>query len=209
MVELADLETAYTDQVLPRFRELYEAMAGFIGTVCGGVVAFRFLTSDMHGIAHAARVAALGLRLRRARGTEGVLIGLSTREAEEALLLAAFFHDSGRSNEGSDPGHNLVGQSIFEARAGDLRPSVAPHVRAAASRAIAAHAGPAPERMDAVAVAVANADRLDRVRFGDTPRPRLMRDDGVWERFEPLAAPFVRIVHTTRVLSDLSIERPG
>lgn len=192
------LEALYVQQVLPAFRDLLAAVRPHLRTTVGGRPAFLRVGSRVHGLGHFARVGTLGLRIAGAARR-----GPASPDLESAVTLAAFFHDSGRTHDGYEPGHAEAGAGILEALAPALRFSEA--VVAAAAEAIRLHE--APESVvpgaSVVAVALANADRLDRVRLGDAPIPERMYDDGVWRDLQPVSAWLLQHVTNRRCWADV------
>ncbi len=146
-------------------------------------------------MSHWVRVACLGLRIAELAWT-----GKGLAEDEEALLLAAFFHDAARTRESLDTGHGQRGACLLEAFAGPL--AWDPGIVAIAADAIRRHEGQAeaiPPRSGRVASALANADRLDRVRFGDRAEGSLMHPDGVWPDLQKASWALVERVDEARI----------
>jgi hypothetical protein len=170
------LDGLLRERVFPRYRTLLGAVQGHIGGRVAGRFAFDRIQSGIHGLSHWTRVGCLALRIVN----DLPLDGRPRSVDEEAVLLAAFFHDSGRIGEGTEPGHGEAGATILEALAGGMR--LDPATVAVAARAIRLHESkqsPLPTA-DRVAIALANGDRVDRVRLGETPIPERMYDDGIW-----------------------------
>ncbi len=193
---LLRLEALLEGRVLPRFlqlcqevgQELRSGRVDFPG-------AFRLIRSPIHGMTHWVRVGCLGLGI-----AEAAWGGDDRKDDEESLLLAAFFHDAARVNEHLDSGHGRRGAALLEACAEPLAwPS---RIAGPAADAIRRHQGQGGEiRHGAgrVAAALANADRLDRVRFGDVPVDRLMHLDGAWQDLLEPACRLVDRVDEARV----------
>jgi len=141
--------------------------------------------SSLHGRRHWTRVACLGLAMLR---DEGVC---RPREEqfmlERRLLLAAFFHDIGRLDEGRDTGHAERGERVFRFMA--LAVFVGPEDIESVALAIRNHASdPAVLRgADLVAACIANADRLDRARLYEHPMPERMYPELPWREWEEAA----------------------
>jgi len=141
--------------------------------------------SSLHGRRHWTRVACLGLamlrdeRARRPHEEQLVL--------ERRFLLAAFFHDIGRLDEGRDTGHAERGEQVFRFMAPDL--SVEPEDIESVALAIRNHASdPAVlPGADLVAACIANADRLDRARLYEHPLPNRMYPELSWKEWEKTA----------------------
>jgi hypothetical protein len=215
MWNLDDLERVYLKQIRPSFLALTSQTRDVFASQPCRPRPFLFWDSPYHGVGHFARVGCLALALYERRRERSVLAGRTPdgptpSETVEALVLSAFFHDSGRINENRDRGHGPAGEQIFRAFASRVVPAPKPSVCAVVSAAILYHCGGGVGSPDGVATAVANADRLDRIRFGDRPVPRLMCDDeGAWKDFEPLARDFVDLVSTARVLEDVGPNPAG
>jgi HD superfamily phosphodiesterase len=141
--------------------------------------------SSLHGRRHWTRVACLGLAMLRDEGAR--------RPHEEQLvierrfLLAAFFHDIGRLDEGRDTGHAERGEQVFRfivlalcVDSADIE-SVALSIRNHASDPAVLPGA------DLVAACVANADRLDRARLCEHPLPGCMYPELPWEDWEEAA----------------------
>jgi len=174
---------------------------------------FRLFHSPLHGLDHWARAGVLGLAIAgrlRALGRVTTPCLAAAGGLEEAAILAAFFHDSCRTVEWSDPGHAREGREVW--RHWSSRKGLGKDLSSAVAQAILFHAGHRPpvdpEAMEA-AVCLANADRLERIRFGESPRERLMYDDGAWREIEALAPLLVRILDGDAVRRDLGIDGVG
>jgi hypothetical protein len=183
------LDGLLRERVLPRYRTLLAAVQDHIGGRVGGRYAFDRIQSGIHGLSHWTRVGCLALRI-----VDDLPLDGRPREVdEEAVLLAAFFHDSGRIGEGTEPGHGEAGATILEALAEGMH--LDPATVAVAARAIRLHESnqsPLPTA-DRVAIALANGDRVDRVRLGEAPIAARMYDDGIWPS---LVAPSTWLLHT-------------
>lgn len=197
------LESILREDVIPRYRRLLDATRDVVGRPVGGRVAFGRLWSTCHGLAHWTRVGCLALRIVRALPTDGRPV----ERDEEAVLVASFFHDAGRLTEWHEPGHGEAGARILEALAGDL--GLDPSIVLIAAQAIRLHDSddcPLPPA-DRVGIALANADRLDRVRLGESPRSDLMYDDGVWPSLVKPSEWLLRFVEGHRFWQGLRTER--
>lgn len=207
-IESMDAESwldLYRRVVAPRFNALYAQFLP-LGLGFQGFRAFGLIDSQWHGADHWARVACLGVAIADAMDSPSKNVakdagrtgasahpgqldadGLSPNERIEAVLLAAFFHDCGRIDEGRDSGHAMRGQQVFDAYA--VAVGVDPRIARAASTAILAHAtGPAIHPgAGPVTACLANADRLDRFRIGDVPDPRLLYPDKISAGLIPAA----------------------
>ncbi len=114
MSNLADLERLYLEHVLPRSYTLSRQVRTAIGSHVGGPPLFLLWDSPIHGAGHYACVGCLALALPEHR--RGLEIRAGKRsggplapETVEALVLLAFFHDSGRINENQDSNHGRAG----------------------------------------------------------------------------------------------------
>jgi hypothetical protein len=163
--------------------------------------------SRLHGIDHWARVGTLSLAIAASLRDLGRVKDPALAAPcglEDAVLLAAFFHDCSRSTEATEPGHGAAGERVWRSWA--ARKEMDTGIRAAVSQAILFHEGHRPAVDPAagpVAVCLANADRLDRVRLGDAVRPHLLYDDGVWPDLLPLAEKLLGALGPSRVRGDL------
>ncbi len=146
--------------------------------------------SYLHGRRHWTRVACLGLAMLREREPHRPpLDHLAPPLAvlEHRFLLAAFFHDIGRLDEGRDTGHAGRGERVFRFMAPVL--SVDPGDIESAAVAIRNHASdPAVlPGADLVAACIADADRLDRARLYERPLPDCMYPVLPWEKWAEAA----------------------
>lgn len=177
-----------TTIVAPRFRALFDGVRDHIGRRVDGCLAFGRLDSPIHGLDHWLRVGCLAVRLAELTGRTGLAKLADERPVDalalEPVLLAAFFHDSGRLGEWLEPGHGEAGARVLESLAPAL--GLSPDAVATAAHAIRLHEYQLPlaDAPDLATRVLANADRLDRIRFGERVRPALMYDDGAWSTIE-------------------------
>jgi len=146
--------------------------------------------SYLHGRRHWTRVACLGIAMLRDERVHRSPQGTPMVEhsvLEHRFLLAAFFHDIGRLDEGRDSGHPVRGERVFRFMAPAL--NVDPGDVESVAIAIRNHASyPAVlPGADLVAACVANADRLDRARLYERPQPDRMYPELPWEKWEEAA----------------------
>jgi len=143
-----------------------------------------------HGLDHWVRVGIYGLAIARALRDQGRVrtAGLAPERAlEDAVLWAAFFHDCGRIGEGEEPDHGRTADRAWRQYADRVR--LSRELAAAVSQALLFHVDhqPVDPAANEVAICLCNADRLDRVRLGQAPRPAWMYDDGIWQKLAPLS----------------------
>jgi len=157
---------------------------------------FASISSPIHGIQHWVRVGIHGLAIAHALREQGKIP--STENIDEAVLCAAFFHDCARLTEGLEYDHGRAGDQVW--RHYFQRKEIAAETGDAVSQALLFHVDHPSVDRDAnpVTICLCNADRLDRVRLDQMPKPDLMYDDGVWRELEP---------HSGRLLEEVSIER--
>lgn len=153
--------------------------------------AFQQWDSPLHGYAHWVRVAILGramagLWCENHRYPQGEIF----RDVEiirYGVTTAAFFHDCMREGEGSEKGHGAAGAATWRAFAS--RRGYDPRWIEYVAEAINKHDFLQPgEGIQAgtLDICFANADRLDRVRFGEEPDPAKMYGDE-WKELLPMA----------------------
>lgn len=169
---------------------------------------FRKLRGPLHGIDHWLRVAIQGLAIARALRGGGRVAApclLEPEGLEEALVLAAFFHDSARTTDGTEAGHGKEAEKVWRHFAGRkiLPRDLQEHV----SEAILFHedhrsVDPAARE---VTICLCNADRLDRVRLGEKIDPRRMYDDGIWRSLEPFSGRLLEELSPAKVLSEMGL----
>ena len=200
MVDLEAFDVLYRDRVLPACRLLLAGVKADLGVPMAGVPAFDRIGSRFHVLGHWVRVGCLALRIADALPRASFPVD----DVERAVTLAAFFHDSGRTIDGYEPGHAGAGAAIFEVFA--ARWELPRDLVAAVAAAIRLHE--APESVvpgaSGVAIALANADRLDRVRLGDRPIPERMYDDGIWHHLEPASQALLHHLTNRRAWSDVA-----
>jgi len=200
MDELAAIEAIYRDRVLPAFRTLLAAVRDDLRAGVAGVPAFHRIGSRFHGLGHWVRVGSLALRIADGMPRDR----LPVADADRALTLAAFFHDAGRTIDGYEPGHAAAGARLFEAYA--TRWALDAALAGPVARAIRLHE--APESVvpgaDGLVIALSNADRLDRVRLGDTPIPERMYDEGRWRSLAPWTTPLLGHLTNRRAWADVA-----
>jgi hypothetical protein len=194
------LEAIYRERVLPAYRALLVQVRADVGTRPGGTPAFERIGSRGHGLGHWARVGCLALRI----ADDLPAAAFPTADRDLPVTLAAFFHDSGRTIDGYEPGHAEGGARVFEAVA--RRGSLPPEITVAVAQAIRLHEIPESVVPGAggVTIALSNADRLDRVRLGDRPIPSRMYDDGVWPSLVAPSAWLLRQVTNRRAWADVA-----
>jgi len=195
---------ALSPHVIARFRDV---LADVEAERRAFPLLFGLIGSRHHGIDHWVRVGVFSLAIaaslrRLGRVKEPALS--APGGIEDAVILAAFFHDCSRSTEATEPGHGARGELVWRTWAS--RKGADPDLRAAVSQAILFHEGHKPDVDPAagpVAVCLANADRLDRVRLGDPVRTHLLYDDGVWPDLLPHAGQLLRALGPARVRGEL------
>lgn len=200
MNEQERLDAIYRERVLPAYRRLLAEVREDIRMRIEGVPAFERIGSRFHGLGHWMRVGCLGLRIADALPRETI----PGPDVDRIVTLAAFFHDSGRTIDGYEPGHAEGGARVFEAfaRRWDLPAGLATSV-ATAIRLHEARESVVPGA-DGLTIALSNADRLDRVRLGDSPIPQRMYDDGVWPQLVPASGWLLRHVTNRRAWADVA-----
>jgi hypothetical protein len=175
------------DLVTARFRSLLVELRGERGRFPD---LFGKIDSRLHGIDHWIRVAlhglaiAAGFRARRAVGTPSLA---PAGALEEAVVLAAFFHDCARRTEGSERDHGPQGERVLR-RYREMK-ALPADLGATISQAVLFHVAHAPVDPAAgeVAIALCNADRIDRVRLGEEPDPARMYPEPLWRSLARLA----------------------
>ncbi len=200
MDDLELLDALYRDRVLPAYRVLLADVKADLGVRLAGVPAFDRIGSRFHGLGHWARVGCLALRI--AGGLPRAT--LPAGDVDRAVTLAAFFHDSGRTIDGYEPGHAEAGAALFEVFA--ARWGLSRDLVDTVSTAIRLHEAPQSVVPGAggLAIALANADRLDRVRLGDSPIPARMYDDGQWRRLVPVSDALLHRLTNRRAWTDVA-----
>ena len=164
-------------------------------------IMFTNIAGNLHGIDHWARVGVHGLVIARALREQGRVTApaLAAEGAlEEAVLLAAFFHDCARVTEGDELVHGKNGERVWRHYA--ERRGLAPGLGAAVSQALLFHVDhPSVDpAANEVTIGLCNADRVDRVRLGDYADSRRMYDDRVWPELVP---------HSVRLYNEFRLER--
>jgi len=195
--------------VIGRFRELLadleEERARFPAL-------FTLIDGHLHGIDHWTRVGILGLAIAKALRDQG---RVSTPflalpgNLERAVVLAALFHDCCRRRDGVEPRHGREGEKVWRHYAG--RRKLEEDLQRPVSQAIIFHEGHRPVDPAAleVTICLCNADRLDRVRLGDSPIPERMYPDGIWRELSSFTERLFLEVHRDRVLAELSTTYGG
>jgi hypothetical protein len=190
--------------LLERFRDLYSELQP-------ARKKFRrlFFNADsrIHGADHWVRVGLFGLaiaRKLRENGRTGAALS-SPGTLEEAVTLAAFFHDCARAGDDRELDHGRAGDQVWRWYAGEK--ALPEWLLNTVSQALLMHVDhPAVDpAAGPVAVCLCNADRLDRVRLGDLPNPRQMYDDGIWRELTSLSERLLNEVTRTVVLNSLGI----
>ncbi len=160
------------------------------------------LTMGMtHGVDHWCRVGMYGLTIADALKKQG-RVSTPCLEPDgaltDAVLYAAFFHDCARRTEGVESCHGRAGEEVWRDYA--KLQSLSPDIRESVSQALLFHVDhPAIDAAaNEITISLCNADRLDRIRFGEQPAPQRMYDDGVW----PELCPYNR-----RLFTDIKIPR--
>ena len=119
--------------------------------------------SPLHGDRHWRAVAAVGQEIlaRRPGGDPAV------------VLAFAMIHDCRRVDEAHDPDHGRAAAQ-FAVQSSVLTPLLGPHRRDAVFRACLVHNGGTVMREDPVVGTCLDADRLNLVRVGTTPKTEFM-----------------------------------
>lgn len=153
------------------------------------------MESRLHGPEHWSRVAAYGAALGEATGLAA--------GARRGVQIFAWTHDLARVTDGNDPEHGERGAILFRELAPTVFPRLGARERAWIEAAIRLH-NKGMTAVDAVDTGVIelpgeprrpliafvgccwDADRLDLLRLGMTPRPERM-STGHWEAILPRA----------------------
>jgi len=182
----------YNDLIAPR-SALFERFLGLYAELQPARNQFRRLftsaDSPIHGADHWVRVGLFGLAIAKKLRERGLPASPVAEPGalEEAVILAAFFHDCARWSDGGELDHGRAGEEVWRWYAAERK--FPDGLAASVSQALLFHVDhPAVDpAAGPVAVCLCNADRLDRVRLGESPKPKLMYDDGAWRELEPLS----------------------
>ncbi len=190
-----------------RVLEVFGEVVADVGPECERFSFMMTLSSSpVHGVDHWVRVGLNALVIaRRLRERERVSTpSLAPAGAlEQAVLYAAFFHDSSRVDEGLDFTHGANGDRVWRHWA--ERKAVTPQIKAAVSQALRFHVDhPSVDpAANEATICLCNADRLDRVRLGQAPAPKRMYDDGCWRSIAPHSKSLLLEITLARVKTDL------
>ncbi len=169
---------------------------------------FTLLTAGCHGIDHWVRVGLHGLAVAKALREQGRVVtphAVPPGKLEEAVILAAFFHDCARISDGKELEHGREGNRVWRHYA--KRKEFPANLQRFVSQAILFHVGHLsvdPGALE-VTICLCNGDRLDRVRLGQEIKPELMYPDGIWQKLYPLADQLLLEVHLERVKLDMGL----
>ncbi|KAH3758064.1 hypothetical protein Pelo_10194 [Pelomyxa schiedti] len=157
--------------------------------------------SMLHGMSHWLRVATYGLFILRTvyphhpsgcstASVDGCDLELSA--LEECVMYSAFFHDY----ETDDPGHAERGANVWRIYA--KRKHLDRRIISIVSQAILFHEQHLPHvdpAANVVTIALCNADRVDRVRFGGLPDvDKMYPDYNAWNILMTVADDFTNVV---------------
>ncbi len=168
----------------------------------------KLASSNVHGVDHWVRVGLNALVIAhklRERGLVSTPCLTAEGALEQAVLDAAFFHDSSRMDEGFDFTHGANADRVWRHWA--ERTGVAPELSEAISQALRFHVNhPSVDpAANEATICLCNADRLDRVRLGESPASKRMYDDGCWRSIAPHSKSLLLEITLARVERDLHL----
>lgn len=131
---------------------------------------FRINWNGKHGIRHWARVYDIGMRLAQQTGAN-----------KEVVELFAVFHDSGRHNEHTDPGHGSRGAKLARQLYPIHFPSLKEREFELLHEACCLHTRALTHENITVQTCF-DADRLDLGRVAKVPDPKLLCTDAAKEK---------------------------
>ena len=148
----------------------------------------QMINSPVHGIDHWVRVGLYALDIGHqlwADGRVDIEVFVSRNKFEQAIIQAAFFHDSMRITEGCEFDHGRWADNVwchYASRKGFGRAYIE-----AVSEALVYHVDNPPVIPNAgvFTTCLCNGDRLDRVRLGESPDPKRMYDEKRWKVVRP------------------------